>query len=471
MLQKNKDTQKYNNLLCASVFSVAKNNNMKKIIIKSTLLLSAIVGVFTNNVFAQENMHPTPPQTGSTTLANGVIHVGNGQIINGDIVFENGKIVYIGSPETLPAEYTKTVIDLKGKQVYPGLIATSTNLGLIEVSSVRSTFDYTELGDINTSIRALVAYNTDSKVINTLRCNGVVLAHIVPRGGIISGSSSVVQLDAWNWEDAAYKADNGIHFNMPALVNRPNQFGGGRRRQNAEQEDPVKAGLDRIENIRKFFREAKAYLANTNPSPVNLKFEAVKGLFNKTQTLFVHCDLVKEMMIAIDFAKEFGFKTVIVGGSDSWIIADILRENNMAVILSEPHSLPSTDDDDVDQPYKTGAALQRAGVLFTICMDAGDGYWQQRNLPFEAGTMAAYGLTKEEALSSVTLNAAKILGIDDKAGSLEKGKDANIVVCDGDILDMKSNLVTQVFIQGREINLDNKQKQLFERYKYKYGIK
>jgi len=176
-------------------------------------------------------------------------------------------------------------------------------------------------------------------------------------------------------------------------------------------------------------------------------------------------------MIAMDFAKEFDFKVVIVGGSDSWIIADMLRENNIAVILSEPHSLPATDDDDVDQPYKTGAALQRAGVLFTICMDAGDGFWQQRNLPFEAGTMAAYGLTKEEALTAITSSAAKILGIDDKTGTIEKGKDANIVICDGDILDMKSSVVSGAYIQGREINLDNKQKQLFERYKYKYGIK
>ena len=470
MSKRNTHTKKSNKSFCASVSSVAKLFNMKKIIIT---FLAFLCSFLPSRLIAQENMHPTPPQVGSTTLVNGVIHVGNGQIINGDIVFENGKIVYVGSPATLPVEYTKTIIDLKGKQVYPGIIATSTNMGLVEVGSVRATVDFTELGDMNPSIRSLVAYNTDSKVINTLRSNGVLLAHIVPRGGIISGTSSVVQLDAWNWEDAAYKIDNGIHFNMPALVNRPNQGGGGggRRRQQADGEDPVKQGLDRIEAVRKFFREAKAYLANINPSPINLKFEAVKGLFNKSQTLFVHCDLVKEMMITMDFAREFDFKTVIVGGSDSWIIADLLRENNIAVILAEPHSLPATDDDDVDQPYKTGAALQKAGVLFTICMDAGDGFWQQRNLPFEAGTMAAYGLTKEEALTAITSNAAKILGIDDKTGTIEKGKDANIVICDGDILDMKSSLVSGVYIQGREINLDNKQKQLFERYKYKYGIK
>ena len=435
---------------------------MKEIFLNIALLFS-LTG------FAQENMHPSPAQTGTIALTNATIHVGNGQVIeNGMVVFTNGKITDIGPSANVT---DARVIDLKGKHIYPGIISSSSSLGLVEVGAVRATVDFTELGDINPSIRSLVAYNTDSKVINTLRSNGVLLAHIVPRGGTISGTSSVVQLDAWNWEDAAYKIDNGIHFNMPALINRPNQFGGGRRRQGAEQDDPVKQGLDRIEGIRRFFREAKAYSAETNHANINLKFEAVKGLFNKTQTLFVHCDLVKEMMIAVDFAKEFGFKMVIVGASDSWMIGDILRENNVAVILGEPHSLPATDDDDVDQPYKTGAALQKAGVLFTICFDGGDGFWQQRNLPFEAGTMAAYGLTKEEALSAITLNAAKILGIDDKTGSLEKGKDANIVISEGDILDMKSSNVTAAWIQGREINLDNKQKQLFERYKYKYGIK
>lgn len=444
-----------------------KSINMKRII--SIAVIVACIFLSAGNAIAQENMHPSPPQSGTIALINATIHVGNGQVIeNGTIVFSNGKITDIGTSANTAGA---TVIDLKGKQVYPGVIAAASNLGLVEVGAVRATADFTELGDINPSIRSLVAYNTDSKVINTLRSNGVLLVNVVPRGGSISGSSSVVQLDAWNWEDAAYKTDEGIHYNMPALINRPNAFGGGRRRQGGDQEDPVKQGLDRIENIRKFFREARAYNAESNHASINLKFEAVKGLFTKAQTFYVHCDLVKEMMMAIDMAKEFGFRLVIVGGSDSWMITDILRENHVAVILGEPHSLPATEDDDVDQPYKTGAALQKAGVLFTICFDGGDGFWQQRNLPFEAGTMAAYGLTKEEALSSITMNAAKILGIDDRTGTLEKGKDANIVVSDGDILDMKSSVISSAYIQGRSINLDNKQTQLFERYKYKYGVK
>jgi imidazolonepropionase-like amidohydrolase len=418
-------------------------------------------------VQAQENMHPSPAQDHPTIIKNATIHLGNGTVIeSGYILFEKGKIIAVGNGN-YDAFAPTVIIDAKGKQVYPGVIAPATNLGLVETSSVRASADYNELGDFNPNIHSIVAYNTDSKVINTLRSNGILLANIVPGGGTISGSSSVVQLDAWNWEDAAYKTDNGIHFNMPVLMNRPSQF----RRRGAEQVDLVKQGLDKIEEIRKFLREAKAYNTESKHSTTNLKFEAVKGLYNQSQTFFVHCDLVKEMMMAIDLAKEFGFKLAIIGGSDSWIIADILKENKVAVILSQPHSVPSTDDDDVDQPYKTGAALQKAGVVFTICQDEGSGYWQQRNLPFQAGTMAAYGLTKEEALTAITLNAAKILGIDSITGSLETGKDANIVISEGDLLDMKSSKVTQAFIQGRELNLDNKHKQLFERYKYKYSIK
>ncbi|MEO6233189.1 MAG: amidohydrolase family protein [Ferruginibacter sp.] len=432
---------------------------MKKIIIICCLFISGAV-------IAQENMHPTPAQTNPVIIKNATIHVGNGKIINdGYIVFEKGKITAVGTGD-FDALPPTVIINAAGKHVYPGVISAGSNLGLVEVSATRASDDDTELGDINPNIHSLVAYNTDSKVINTLRSNGVLLAHIVPSGGTISGTSSVVQLDAWNWEDAAYKTDNGVHYNMPLLINRPNRF-----RRRAATTDLVKLGLEKIEETRRFFREAKAYNNEKTHVATNLKFEAVKGLFDQSKIFFVHCDLVKEMMMAIDLAKEFGFKLVIVGGNDSWIIADILKTNNVAVILSAPHNLPATDDDDVDQPYKTGAALQKAGVLFTIYQDGGSGYWQQRNLPFEAGTMATYGLTKEEALTAITLSAAKILGIDNLTGSIETGKDANIVICEGDLLDMKTSKVTQAFIQGRDINLDNKQTQLYEKYKYKYAIK
>ncbi len=172
--------------------------------------------------------------------------------------------------------------------------------------------------------------------------------------------------------------------------------------------------------------------------------------------------------MAIDFVKEFGFDVVIVGGSESWQIAELLKQNNIPVILSQMHSLPATIDDDIDQPFKTPSILQKAGVLFAISDNAET--TRGRNFMFNAGTAAANGLTKEEALGAITLNAAKILGIADVTGSIEAGKDANIVVSEGDILDMKTSIITNAFIRGRAIELTDKQKQLYERYKCKYGL-
>lgn len=434
---------------------MSKQKTMKKI--HCLLLgLTTIVGVQ-----AQPTIYPAPRQDAKIVLIHATIHVGNGQVIeDGAIAFEKGKITAVGA--TVPMDGAK-IVDLSGKQIYPGIISPDTYLGLSEVESVRATNDYNEVGEINPSVRSLVAYNTDSKVINTLRSNGVLLAHVVPQGGLIPGTSSVMQLDAWNWEDAAYAIDNGIHFYMPRLLPRANPF----MPPPAPSADALKTALEQIDKVRTFFREAKAYLQQETHATTNLKFEAVKGLFGRKQTLFIHCELVKEILLAIEIAKEFNFRTVIVGGADSWMVADLLKQNDIAVILNQPHSLPIMQDDDVDQPYKTAAELQKAGVLFCI---SNAGFWQQRNLPFNAGTASAYGLSKEEALAAITLNAARILGIADKTGSLEPGKDANIVVSQGDILDMKSSIVTQAYIQGRAINLDNKQKQLYERYKYKYGL-
>jgi imidazolonepropionase-like amidohydrolase len=441
------------------IINFKKDLNMKKIFLYITCICAC------SYARAQETIYPAPAQKETITLTNATIHVGNGQVItNGNVVITNGKITEVGTTTSTPGK----IIDCKGKQVYPGLILTSTQLGLVEVPAVRATIDASELGEMSSSIRSIVAYNTDSKVLNTLRPNGILLANVYPDGGLLSGSSTIVQLDAWNWEDAAYKMDQGMHFNMPSLLARPRGrggFGGGQQ----PQVDPVKRGLEQIESVKVFFREAKGYLAEATHENTNLKYEAVKGLFDKTQKLFIHCNIAKEMLLAVDFAKEFGFDVVIVGGADSWQVADILKQNNIAVILNQLHSLPVMVDDDVDQPFKTPAMLQKAGVLFALNDD--DENTRSRNLPFNAGTAVANGLSKEEALSAITLNAAKILGIADKTGSVEVGKDANIVVSEGDILDMRTNKVTYAFIQGRQVDLNNKQKQLFEKYKYKYGIK
>jgi imidazolonepropionase-like amidohydrolase len=434
---------------------------MKKVFLGITFLTSLVTSR------AQDNVYPALPQKQTVALTNATIHVGNGQVIeNGTIVFANGKITEVGATANTSGA---RVIDCKGKHIYPGIIATESDLGLNEISSTRSTQDARELGELNPNVRSLIAYNSDSKVIGTLRSNGILLANVVPEGGIISGSSSVVQLDAWNWEDAAYKIDQGIHFRMPNLsAGRGRGFGGFQAAQ-GQQSDPVRAAMDRIDAVRVFLKEAQAYYQEPKHAQVNLKFEAVKGLFDKSQTFFIHAENVKEILVATDFAREFGFKTVIVGGNDAWRVADYLRDNNIAVILNEMHLQPITADDDIEQPYKNPSILQKAGVLFAIADTHGE--TRGRNLMFNAGVAAGYGLTKEQALQAITLNAARILGIDDRTGSLEKGKDANIVVSDGDILDPKSSVVSNAFIQGRQVSLDDKGKQLYERYKYKYGIK
>lgn len=438
---------------------------MKKLFVIIEILFLSIIS------FAQENVYPAKENKGLIFIKNATIHVGNGKVIeNGTIKINGSKIEQVGTDIPIPVDNI-SVIDAKGKHVYPGLILPVSSLGLIEVSAVRATNDTRELGEMNPSVRSIVAYNADSKVINTLRSNGILLANVVPQGSLLAGSSSVVQLDAWNWEDATYKTDAGMHLYMPSLMPRP-RFGGvsgGGNGSQPPQSDPVKEGLEKIEEVKTFFREAKAYHVAATHDETNLKFAAVKGLFDKSQRLYVHASTVKQMLVAFDFVKEFGFDVVIVGGSDSWQIADLLKQNNVSVILQQPHSLPTLDDDDVGQPYKSAAALQKAGVLFSISDN--DGQTRGRNLAFNAGTTAAYGLSREEALQAITLNAAKILGVADKTGSIEVGKDANIVISEGDILDMRSSIVTDAFIQGRKIDLNDKQKQLNERYLQKYNIK
>lgn len=413
---------------------------------------------------AQETVYPMGPQAGPVVITHATVHVGNGTVLtDASVAFDKGKITGVGNSVSTAGA---TVIDATGKQVYPGLIVPLSSLGLREINSgVRGSNDFQEIGENNANIRSIVSYNTDSKVINVLRANGVLLAHVAPMGELIEGSSSVVQLDAWNYEDAAYKSDNGIFINMPSLLQRRGGRGGFMRQASG---DPVKEAMNKIETIKTFFTEARAYLQEKNHAENNLKFEAVRGLFSGKQKLYIRANEVKQMLLAIDLGKSFGFNIVLVGAAESLQIAPLLVENNIPIILDNQHALPTTEDDDIDQLYKLPYQLKKAGVLFAI-NDAND-QSKQRNISFNAGTAAAYGLDKEEALSAITLNSAKILGIDDMTGSIEAGKDANIIISDGDILDMRGNQVTKAFIQGRDISLDNKQKQLYERYKHKYKI-
>lgn len=423
------------------------------------LLLSTVLA------FGQETMSPAKPQAGPIVITGATIHIGDGRVINnGFIAFNKGKITAVGEGSA-PDMAGATVVDAAGKQVYPGFICPITTLGLVEIEEgARGTVDDTETGDLNPHVRSLIAFNTDSKVIPTVRSNGVVLAQPTPEGGTISGQSSVMMLDGWNWEDAAYKKDIGIHLTWPVARAARRRGGFGAPGQN--QESPAERAQKQMDAIYSLFAQAQGY-AGAKPAVHNLRLDAMVGLFNGTKKLFINADGAKEIAQAVAFAKKFNLQAVIVGGKESYLVADLLKQNSIPVILKETQTLPDKDEDDVYLPYKLPHLLQDAGVLYGL---TGIGFWRQRNLPFEAGEAVGYGLTKEQALSMITLNNAKILGIDKTTGTLEVGKDANLFVSTGDALDMLTLDVTNEYIQGRNIDLNNKHKQLYKKFSDKYGI-
>src|SRR5690606_4206378 len=431
---------------------------MKSII---NYILSAATIAFAATAGAQPTVYPAKPQTQPIAVTGATIHVGNGKVIeDGTLLFEDGKITYAG--ESTPIPSGSLTIDASGKHVYPGFIAPNTNLGLVEVESVRATIDYAEVGENNVHVRSLIAYNTDSKVINTLRSNGILLAQITPQDGLISGQSSVVQLDAWNWEDAAYKVDEGIHINWPTV--RGARFGRDAAADAESEKDRVQSEISLLND---YLREAKAYSELTGNYTSNPRFEAFKAVFSGDRQIYVHANKATDIISAVSMLKRHGIRPVLVGGAEAHLVVELLNDNGIPVIIRQSHSLPYSTDADVYLPYKQAKLLTDAGVLVAYGID---GFWQQRNLPFMAGTAAAYGLDKEQALATITSNAAKILGVDDRTGTIEVGKDANIIISGGDALDMLGNRIERAFIQGRDINLDDLHKQLLERYEYKYGL-
>ena len=408
---------------------------------------------------------PAPEQEGSILIVGATAHIGNGDMIeNSAIGFEDGVITYVGSAATVDKKKFNEVIDATGKHVYPGFIAPNSTLGLQEIGAVRATRDQYEIGTFRPNVRSVIAYNTESDITPTVRTNGVLIGQITPRGGIVSGTSGVVHFDAWNWEDAAIVMEDGIHVNWPSMYHRHYEKGKAqvKRRKTVDQT---------LMEIEDFFAKAKAY-ADGKSDKKDLKFEAMKGLFDGGLNLYVHANDIKQINEAVQFKKRMGIdKLVIVGGYDSHLCADLLRDNNVAVMVRRVHDLPRFDEDDVDLPYKLPKLLADEGVLFCLENSGDMEQMGARNLPFYAGTAKAYGLTYEQSVQAITLNTAKILGVDDQLGSIEKGKDATIFISDGDALDMMGNEVTHAFVNGRSIDLDNRQKQLYRKYKAKYDAK
>ncbi|GAB3899561.1 amidohydrolase [Larkinella knui] len=422
----------------------------------SIFLLASLSG------FAQ-NPAPAGPQVRAIALTGATIHVGNGQVItNGVILFDKGIITAVGDGNT-PTNGAE-VISVAGKHVYPGLISPAATVGLQEFASVRATLDYQETGALNPNVRALIAYNTDSEVIPTIRNNGLLMTQAVPDGGVIAGSSSVMHTDGWNWEDAVLKADDGLWLNWPGYFARSFDFDtfAVSLKKNEQQQDGINA-------LTATFSDARAYADLKNPAPKNLKLEAMKGLFDGSKCLYIRASYGKDIIEAIKFARQMGVrKPVIVGAEDAGRVVDFLKENNVPVILGAMHRLPTLQDEDVYLPYKLPGLLQKAGVLVSLSYDGE--WWRTRNLPFQAGTAAGFsGIDKEEALKMITSNTARIMGIDNVVGTLEKGKHATLVVSKGDLLDMRTNVIEHAFIQGRHLNLDDKHKRLYHMYREKYG--
>jgi imidazolonepropionase-like amidohydrolase len=431
---------------------------MKKIIIAIHLILIS-------QCVKAQNPAAGKSVAGVTVFSNAKIYVGNGkEINNGSLVVENGKITAVAEGDVSANYDSAKKVNVGGKHIYPGLISPVNALGLTEIEAVRTTSDYQEIGQLNSNVRALIAYNTDSEVIPTVRSNGVLITQATPEGGLISGRSSVMYLDGWNWEDALLKADDGVWLNWPSKMTISFDFTTGTRESKKNENYQTT-----IDELYKFFAQAKL-MALENNLYDNLKLSAMNGVLKGSDRLYIQIGNDKEALDAISFciAQQIKFP-VIVGAVYSETAINALKENNVPIIIPSTHRLPAKSDSDVWEAYKLPFKLFSKGIL--VGMHYNDSYWRTRNLPFVAGTAVGHGLTKAQALSMITLNNAKILGIDKEVGTLEVGKHATFIISEGDILDMRTAKVTQAFIRGAEVSLDDKQKRLAEKYNSKYGIK
>lgn len=428
-------------------------------------ILFILTGLVSTASFSQQT--PAPKQTRSILILGGTAHLGTGDAIeDAAIGFRDGKIDFVG--RTFQADQSKydETIDATGKQIYPGFIVTNSTIGLQEIDAVRATQDQYEVGTFRPNVRAIIAFNTDSEITPTVRSNGVLMGQITPRSGVISGASGVVQFDGWNWEDASIKMVDGIHLNWPSTHHKHAVDGkiDIRKRKTYTQQK---------HEIERYFEEARAY-AEAHPEPstsvMDVRHEAMRGIFDGSLALYCHASDVREITEAVHFKREMGIKRlVIVGGYDAYLVGDILRENNVSVLLTSVHRLPRFTEDEVDLPYRLPKLLADEGVLFALQVDARMTEMNSRNLPFYAGTARKYGLTEEQAIMALTRNPAKILGVDDVCGTIERGKDATLFISDGDALDVRTNRLIHAFIQGRTMDLDNRQKELYRKFQTKYG--
>lgn len=420
------------------------------------LILASLALVCFGNVFAQKKYN-------KILIENATVHVGNGTLFEKGIVgIENGKIKLLRN--ALAYSYVReewdTVINLSGQHLYPGFVAPNSTLGLTELEAVRASNDFYEFGYFNPNMRAQIAFNCESNVIQTVRTNGVLLIQTTPRGSGISGQSSIMTANCWNWEDGTVVESDGIHVNWPHPYKMNYQTNQLTKNENYQKQK---------EELKAFFAAAKAYVNAKNQT--DLRYEAMRACFTGNKRVYLHADDMQEILDALDFAKELELQfPVIVGGYDSYLVTERLKLQNVPVMLLRLHSLPQHKDDPVDLVYRLPFLLQQAGVKFCLQNEGDMEAMNARNIPFLAGTAYAYGLTEEEAVRCVSLSACEILGIDKLYGSIEEGKSATLFVSNGPALDMMTNQVTLILINGTFVPVSNFQTDLYEKYKKKYGL-
>ena len=430
------------------------NKHISKIVLSAVCLFSIVSTV------SAYTYVPGAKQDRPILLAGGDIHtVSQGLLKSSDLLFENGRITAIGKKLTPPAG--AKIIDVTGQQVYPGLMDANSTLGLIEIDQARATNDQSEQGQENSDVQSHIAYNPDSEIIPTVRSNGITTALIVPGGSLLRGRSSLINLDGWNKEDAMEKENVALHLSWPQVSIITAWWMEKSAEDQKKENDESRRKLERV------FEQAKAYYTarKADPNlPIDSRWEAMVGVFDRTLPVFIDANDMRQIEQAVDFSKKYNLRIAIVGGAESYKTTELLKENNIPVIVQRTQQMPMRADDAYDLAYTLPKLLADAGVKFCISQSAS---WATRSLPFQAGEAAAYGLDRDQALRSVTLSTAEILGVDKDLGSLDVGKKATLVVSQGDIMDELTNQVTYMFIEGRHVDLNSKHKELYLKYKEK----
>ena len=404
--------------------------------------------------------------SGTFAIVGAKVYPVSGPVINnGTVVISNGKIVSVGSRVSIPSQAVR--INGAGLSVYPGMIDAATNMGLVEIpQGANPTVDVAELGDYNANAKAITGINPHTSHINVTRVNGITTVMSHPTGGVISGQAAIINLVGARQEDMALVREFGLVINFPRATT-----GGGFGGPQMDLAEAVRRRDQRVEELKRLFKEAEAYgkvrdaYAKDGNLPalrVDLKLEAMVPYVRGERPVIFTAERERDIRAVIKFVEDMKIKGIIVGGQDAWKAAAELKKNDIAVVFTGVWDLPVQEDDAYDYLYEGPSKLLKAGVRFAV--STGEGGGNVRDLPYQAGMAGAFGLSKEDALKSVTLYAAQVLGIADKVGSLEAGKIANVVVTDGDILEPTTN-VKEVFINGRRLPLTSRHTELYRQFK------